>query len=94
MVRWSNVNTMINWKRVSVSLIALGIIMFLGGMFISGDIVMILQNAGVKVPAWVANSLTTIGGVYGVQSLVLSALGVTIAWPIAVAIAATGAASV
>lgn len=86
--------TEIDLKRVALSLLALFLLIALGGTFISADVVMILQNNGVKVPSWVANSLTTIGGVYGVQSFLLTTLGVTIAWPVAAAIAATGAAGV
>lgn len=84
----------VNILKFSLAMVALVLISVLGGLFLSSDIVMILQNNGVKVPSWVANSLTTVSGVYGVQSFVLSALGVAIAWPVAAAIAATGAAGV
>lgn len=62
--------------------------------FNGANIIMILQSAGVHVSKGIANALTTIGGVYGVQQFLLSALGVTVPLWAAAAVAATGAAGV
>ncbi|MGG1697999.1 hypothetical protein [Bacillus zhangzhouensis] len=94
MLTFEGINVKLNLRKVCLSGFALLAIFMMGGIFVSADVIMILQNAGVKVSPGIANALTTISGVYGVQSYVLTALGVTIAWPVAAAIAATGAAGV
>lgn len=83
------------FKRLAICILLLTLVIFtIGYVFTSGDIAMILQSTGHKVPSWVANSLTTIGGVYGVRDFILGALGFTVPLWAAAAIAATGAAGV
>ncbi|PHG57716.1 hypothetical protein [Bacillus toyonensis] len=71
----------------------LGIVLI--GYFFSvlgqANIIMVLEENGISCPKWLAQSLTTVGSVYGVQSAILSALGVAIAPWLALAIAGLGA---
>ncbi|MFK3959966.1 hypothetical protein [Pseudalkalibacillus hwajinpoensis] len=77
----------------SLGMAALGLALV--GLLLSyigqADIIMVLEENGIHAPKWLAQSLTTVGSVYGVQSAILSALGVTIAPWIALAIAGLGA---
>lgn len=81
-------------KKLLLPAMALGIIGILGSPFELGDIIMLLQNAGYKVPSWVGNSLTTISGVYGAQHFLIAALGVSIPFWLAAAVVAAGSAGV
>ncbi|ASS88857.1 hypothetical protein GLN3_17345 (plasmid) [Geobacillus lituanicus] len=79
-------------KKLFLPALALGVLGILGSPFESGDILMLLESAGYKAPAWVGQSLTTISSVYGVQHFLIGALGVTVPVWLAAAIAAAGAA--
>ena len=81
-------------KQIILSSLVLALIGIIGSPFVNGDITMILSNAGYNVPAWVSNSHTTIGGVYGAQHFLIAALGVTVPIWLAAAVAAVGAAGV
>ncbi|BAC12115.1 hypothetical protein [Oceanobacillus iheyensis HTE831] len=79
---------------VVAAALVLGIIGFIGSPFAQGDILMILENAGYNIPTWAANSLTTIGGVYGAQQYLIGLLGVSVPWFLAAAVAVAGSAGV
>lgn len=83
----------ISWGRILLSIIALSSIMALGGLFVSSEVIMVMKSNGYNIPDWVANATTTIGSVYGIQSLYLSALGVSIAAPLAAILAGLNVAS-
>ena len=55
---------------------------------------MLLENAGIHVTKGVAEALTSISGVYGVQHFIIAALGVSVPVWLAAAVAAAGAAGV
>lgn len=62
-------------------------------LFSDMNVIMILQKAGVHVTKGLAEALTSIGSVYGVQQAIIAALGVTVPLWAAAAVAAAGAAS-
>jgi hypothetical protein len=88
-------NRAITRKLIIATIAVSAIVLLFGLVFTNANIIMILQNAGVKhIPKGIAEALTTIGGVYGVQQFIIAALGVTVPLWAAGAVAATGAAGV
>ncbi len=81
-------------KKLILPAAALAILGVLGSPFEFANILMIMDNAGYDVPNWVANSLTSISGVYGAQHFLIAALGVTVPLWLAGAVVAAGSAGV
>lgn len=78
--------------KAIVAVSVLACISYFVSIFDSGNIMMILSNAGYSVPKWAADSLTAIGGVYSAQHFLIGLLGVSV--PIWLAAAVVGAGSV
>ncbi|GGD29011.1 hypothetical protein [Pontibacillus salipaludis] len=77
-------------RKLILPALALGILGIFGSPFEFADILMILDRNGYDVPRWAADSLTTIGSVYGVQHYLIGAVGVTVPWFLAAAIVGAG----
>lgn len=92
MTKTKNINFSI--KLILSFLFIASILFCLQFVFANGYIIMLLQNAGIHVTRGLAEALTTVSGVYGVQHVIIAALGVTVPIWLAAAVAAAGAAGV
>lgn len=92
MVKTKNFN--ISIRLIAAFLFVSIILVGLQFAFTNGHIIMLLENAGIHVTKGVAEALTSISGVYGVQHFIIAALGVSVPVWLAAAVAAAGAAGV
>lgn len=88
-----NNRTIIRKSLLSIAILTIAFLV-LSLSLNSANIILILDSAGIHVSRGLAAALTTIGGVYGVQQFLISALGVTVPLWAAGAVAACGAAGV
>lgn len=78
-------------KKIAIRLAVAGLIAFFVSTTLDANILGLLQSNGVKVVPGLAEALSVVSSVYGVQGVFLAFLGVTIAPWLAAIIAGVGA---